>query len=389
MAAATESSLESSFVPMENSIKWQYLNGVEWTDYPNVDSDAVELSFQSGVQGHILRNESIHFQHMVSSERLMGSRKQVRRFGGRQTYSFNIWQFSSDVVNWNSYSHDDCDTLDAALGKFERICFHGPSLIAVDITRMQHHTPGGIPLRVKRFPDPSIPVIAIDDVDRIMTNDARVVDADKTVDQFARLGINTKECEEGLDTCSICYDSLHMPATHSTAVQLENCRGHAFHRDCILRCVSGGATLKCPYCLKYYGAHLVGNQPKGMMIVKEYPSTLPGNPDCGTIVVAYTFREQYQSRDQLTPGALLRADFRRCFIPNNPMGHEILRLLRIAWDRRLIFTVGISLTRGPAGGERIVWNGIHHKTALSGQFGYPDPNYYVTVRSELAQLGVV
>ena len=57
-----------------------------------------------------------------------------------------------------------------------------------------------------------------------------------------------------------------------------------------------------------------------------------------------------------------------------------------AWQRRLVFTVGISVTMGPGGGERVVWAGIHHKTHDSGQWGYPDPDYLGRVKQELADV---
>ena len=41
--------------------------------------------------------------------------------------------------------------------------------------------------------------------------------------------------------------------------------------------------------------------------------------------------------------------------------------------------------------EFIVWNGIHHKTNISGgstKFGYPDKTYFNRVKEELAAKGV-
>lgn len=68
---------------------------------------------------------------------------------------------------------------------------------------------------------------------------------------------------------------------------------------------------------------------------------------------------------------------------------QVLELLKVAWMRRLIFTVGTSSTTGEH--DTVVWNGIHHKTEmmsnLSGH-GYPDPNYLDNVLSELASQGV-
>lgn len=65
-----------------------------------------------------------------------------------------------------------------------------------------------------------------------------------------------------------------------------------------------------------------------------------------------------------------------------------MELLKVAWNRRLIFTVGTSSTTGES--NTVVWNEIHHKTEmtnLSGH-GYPDPNYLDNVLAELAAQGV-
>ena len=68
---------------------------------------------------------------------------------------------------------------------------------------------------------------------------------------------------------------------------------------------------------------------------------------------------------------------------------QVLNLLKIAWDRRLIFAVGSSSTTGEQG--TVVWNEIHHKTEpYSNQsgHGYPDPNHLDNMIAELAGHGV-
>lgn len=65
------------------------------------------------------------------------------------------------------------------------------------------------------------------------------------------------------------------------------------------------------------------------------------------------------------------------------------KLLELAFKRKLVFTIGRSVTTGQE--NVIVWNGIHHKTALNGgpaYFGYPDPTYLIRVREELAAKGI-
>ena len=77
---------------------------------------------------------------------------------------------------------------------------------------------------------------------------------------------------------------------------------------------------------------------------------------------------------------------------------KILGLFKEAFDRKLLFTVGTSVTTGAT--NTTVWAGIHHKTALQGgnlimlilgssSFGYPDETYFSRVQEELASKGVV
>lgn len=68
---------------------------------------------------------------------------------------------------------------------------------------------------------------------------------------------------------------------------------------------------------------------------------------------------------------------------------QVLKLLIMAWDRRLIFTIGTSSTTGES--DTVVWNEIHHKTEFGSNLtghGYPDPNYLDNVLTELSAQGV-
>ncbi|XP_072693490.1 probable E3 ubiquitin-protein ligase DTX2 isoform X3 [Canis lupus baileyi] len=80
---------------------------------------------------------------------------------------------------------------------------------------------------------------------------------------------------------------------------------------------------------------------------------------------------------------------RQCYLPDNAQGRKVLELLKVAWKRRLIFTVGTSSTTGET--DTVVWNEIHHKTEMDRNVtghGYPDPNYLQNVLAELAAQGV-
>lgn len=78
-----------------------------------------------------------------------------------------------------------------------------------------------------------------------------------------------------------------------------------------------------------------------------------------------------------------------CYLPDNEISRKILRLLIIAWERRLIFTIGTSVTTGEP--NTVVWNEIHHKTEFGSNVtghGFPDPNYFTNILGELASQGV-
>ena len=68
--------------------------------------------------------------------------------------------------------------------------------------------------------------------------------------------------------------------------------------------------------------------------------------------------------------------------------YQVLRLLQEGWKRRLIFTIGTSVTTGLR--NVITWNEIHHKTSFhnTSGHGYPDPAYLTNVTMELALQGV-
>jgi len=171
---------------------------------------------------------------------------------------------------------------------------------------------------------------------------------------------------------------------------LSKCKGHSFHIPCIINCFQGGF-VKCPNCSYVYGVRK-GNQPKGSMSVTFHAvgsNPLSGYEDCGTIVVLYQFPDGTQGNEHASPGTPYTGTKRTCYLPDNEDGLEVLELLKIAFQRRLTFTIGTSITTGTP--HSVIWNGIHHKTSRSGgatNYGYPDDTYFVRVKSELKSLGV-
>jgi deltex-like protein len=63
-------------------------------------------------------------------------------------------------------------------------------------------------------------------------------------------------------------------------------------------------------------------------------------------------------------GARYAGTSRTCYLPDTPEGREVLELLKIGWERRLLFRIGTSVTTGNS--NCVVWNDVHHKTSLAG-----------------------
>ena len=161
-------------------------------------------------------------------------------------------------------------------------------------------------------------------------------------------------------------------------ILLDKCSDHFFHIECIGNLIGNKSSFKCPICLKIFGI-LEGDMPNGTFKAKVSNHEKCTGYNCGTIVIHYNFPN----------GPGYTGTNRTSYLPNNQEGREILAMLKVAFDRKLTFTVGTSVTTGRK--NTVVWNGIHHKTSLFGgptAFGYPDPTYFNRVKQELAAKGV-
>lgn len=162
-------------------------------------------------------------------------------------------------------------------------------------------------------------------------------------------------------------------------VLFDNCSDHFFHLECMDNMIGDKEFIKCPICNVIYGMY-TGDQPKGTMKVdihNDYPCA--GYEKCNTIVINYDFPN----------GKNYTGTGRTAYLPDNKEGREVLALFKIAFDRKLLFTVGTSVTTGAT--NTTVWNGVHQKTNTHGgssHFGYPDPTYFNRVKEELAAKGV-
>jgi len=200
------------------------------------------------------------------------------------------------------------------------------------------------------------------------------------------------------DECSICLSELRHPSetygatSKNSVVELKQCH-HKFHECCIVQCYENGnkdGSMQCPVCKSIHGTKR-GNQPPGTMTVQRIPGTVPGYSGSGCIQITYNIQSGVQGREHPNPGQPYHTNGfpRVAYLPDNPKGNKVLQLLQEAWNRKLIFTVGTSVTSGMQ--NAVVWNEIHHKTEAfsnSSGHGYPDPNYLDNVLSELKVQGV-
>lgn len=188
---------------------------------------------------------------------------------------------------------------------------------------------------------------------------------------------------------------------------------HSFHLDCVKHMILNQPSdtyFECPVCKAIQGVK-IGNQPEsGEMKITKEVFNLPGYTKSwtlkkedtnvqkyttkfesgkGTMVVEYKFTNGTQTSNHPSPGDPYYAHMfpRKAYFPATPEGIKIVGMLRVAFDRRLVFTVGRSATTGRE--NVITWNGIHHKTKIADSaYGYPDPNYLQRVGDELKALGI-
>uniref|UniRef100_A0A3Q2DNG5 E3 ubiquitin-protein ligase n=1 Tax=Cyprinodon variegatus TaxID=28743 RepID=A0A3Q2DNG5_CYPVA len=181
------------------------------------------------------------------------------------------------------------------------------------------------------------------------------------------------------DPCLICLSQF-------TNKEQLRCK-HAFCKECLQRAVQHSGPI-CPICKDVFGV-VKGNQPDGTMKWKKhYHADLPGFPGCGYIEISYYIPGGLQTENHPKPGQYFAGTTRTAYLPNNKEGNKVLRLLKKAFDQKLIFTVGESRTTGAE--KAVIWNDIHHKTSTTGgpHFGYPDETYLSRVKEELKAKGI-
>lgn len=209
--------------------------------------------------------------------------------------------------------------------------------------------------------------------------------------------VRSSELDADEENCSVCLCPLRRGVSSDSddvddvTVRLGKCAGHHFHRECIRQCKKGTSDepfIKCPLCATTYGI-VRGTQPDGTMTVSKINTPCPGIPNCNKMIkIVFNIPAGIQGPNHPNPGSRYQSDRRLAYLPDTPEGREVLRKFEIAWERKLLLTIGSSITTGQR--NVVTYSGIHMKTTITGgPHGYPDDTYLQRVSQELADKGVL
>lgn len=180
--------------------------------------------------------------------------------------------------------------------------------------------------------------------------------------------------------CSLCSKPLC-----GNIVMLKGCY-HKYHKKCIKPLVHDA--FRCPTCSEPAGEPQ-GKAPSGSMKVQHSPIVCADFEACnGSFVIEYVLPRGRQHCYHQSPGLAYKGSTRRAYLPNNEAGRKLLRRLKYAFARGLLFSIGRSQTTGENG--RVIWGSVPHKTSVSpGEFGFGgDPGYFERCNEALDHLNV-
>jgi len=182
------------------------------------------------------------------------------------------------------------------------------------------------------------------------------------------------------EKCPICLESFE---GNDPVKETGVCR-HVYHASCLKKLLEHDN--KCAVC-RLVIVKKFGPSPNGNMTLEYSIDSLPGYYDCGMIIIHYIIPNGIQGSQHPNPGFPFCGTKRVSYLPNNEEGNNVLKLLQKAWEMKLTFRIGRSLTTGQT--NVVTWNDIHHKTAISGgPYGYPDATYLQRVTADMNALGI-
>ncbi|KAG0230011.1 hypothetical protein B0O80DRAFT_499069 [Mortierella sp. GBAus27b] len=222
---------------------------------------------------------------------------------------------------------------------------------------------------------------------------------------------------QGDAECPICQDVLEIPDPTKSAsqastsqepelvVKLKSCR-HCFHEACIKEWFkSKDAQLKCPMCNTMCTTEAKSGVAK-RMINSQGPQKLGPMPDgvmayhfdvrlsCYFIYIVMPGHTIPNTNSTQTPNSSsnpstihVPTDVRYAILPvSGRLGPLLLIRLIALFYYGHMFRVGRSLTRGTD--NVVVWNGVHLRTTMRGEYGFPAPHFESNCWDEINQKGV-
>lgn len=150
---------------------------------------------------------------------------------------------------------------------------------------------------------------------------------------------------------------------------------HELHYQCLQILLNSHSAKKiCPVCRKPLVQTITGNQPAGVMTWKVITFPCRGENAKETIEILY----EIPAGSINSPEGIIAypSDKRVAYLPNHKKGRKAFHMLKTAFERGLVLTVGYSQSRGV--NNIVTWSDIPHKTLLTGaaeDHAYPDPGY--------------
>eukprot|EP00899_Mesostigma_viride_P023186 jgi/Mesvir1/4051/Mv09578-RA.2 len=195
-------------------------------------------------------------------------------------------------------------------------------------------------------------------------------------------------------TAAVC----HSPLIKGDICMVMPCGHINGHDECChpliqTRVMADGVTsqtfTRCEVCMQRFGV-TVGKQPlSAKMTHRVDPGiTLAGHAP-GVIKITYSVPGGTQDPDGDDPGKLFEGTYRTAYLPDSSEGRDVLKWLQQAFQQRLIFSVGTSLTTRKD--NVVIWAGIQHKTDLTphSEHGYPNGTYLTHVKEAMQKAGVI
>ena len=233
----------------------------------------------------------------------------------------------------------------------------------------------------------SLPMLQNDVYTEIISYTAPISFKDLLSSQNKIVPITTLDAN--YSTCAVCLSDMKLDEKLGM-INVPNCQ-HKFHYDCIMRCAQYSKPC-CPICRKLITNEPHGHSPSGTMTMSKSSSIICSGfegKSNGTIIVKYMIERGLQKEYHSNPGVPFAPINRTAYLPHNEEGSKLLKRLKYAFQRGLIFTIGTSITTGRC--NCVTWSSIHHKTRAHGgsaTHGYPDDTYFANCHGELDALGV-